>query len=317
MARQTINIGTAPRDRTGDTMREAGAKINANFIELYAGSGGGGSGAWENSYEANNGITLSTHLHSAGRVITFTASPYQYSNNLVTYDTVEDSQYVNFVWDEDFINNIWEGNHYGYQISLDSGNTWVNVETSGYSGGQNFYFSTPYDSELDGHDTPFTYDAGDETVSLRYRDVATSANSVWFDPNDLNSNTFTLTGYRGAKIDFVAQMTTVAPYESTAVAVGQIWAMEGAYVYDGDDVRTGPYLISDQPRVTVLSGADVFDADDWNYVVEFDRANTSAPQNLDQASAFARQLVCRMNSGYAGTVTIMYEARIFASNEEE
>ena len=35
MAQQNINIGAAANDLTGDTPRAAGAKINANFTELY------------------------------------------------------------------------------------------------------------------------------------------------------------------------------------------------------------------------------------------------------------------------------------------
>lgn len=37
MAQQTIDIGAAPNDGTGDTLRDAGDKINDNFTELYAG----------------------------------------------------------------------------------------------------------------------------------------------------------------------------------------------------------------------------------------------------------------------------------------
>lgn len=36
MAQQTVNIGTAANDGTGDPVRTAGTKINANFTELYA-----------------------------------------------------------------------------------------------------------------------------------------------------------------------------------------------------------------------------------------------------------------------------------------
>tara|TARA_R110000782_G_scaffold20490_9_gene55382 strand:- start:1062 stop:1256 length:195 start_codon:yes stop_codon:yes gene_type:complete len=35
MAKQTISIGSAANDGTGDTLRSAGSKINANFTELY------------------------------------------------------------------------------------------------------------------------------------------------------------------------------------------------------------------------------------------------------------------------------------------
>ena len=36
MAQETINIGTVANDGTGDTIRRAGIKINANFTELFA-----------------------------------------------------------------------------------------------------------------------------------------------------------------------------------------------------------------------------------------------------------------------------------------
>lgn len=40
MTQQTINIGTAPGDGTGDPLRSAMQKVNANFTELYAASSG-------------------------------------------------------------------------------------------------------------------------------------------------------------------------------------------------------------------------------------------------------------------------------------
>lgn len=40
MAQQTINVGAAPNDGTGDPDRTAWTKANANFTELYAGGGG-------------------------------------------------------------------------------------------------------------------------------------------------------------------------------------------------------------------------------------------------------------------------------------
>jgi len=35
MAKQTINVGTTPNDRSGDSLRAAFQKINTNFTELY------------------------------------------------------------------------------------------------------------------------------------------------------------------------------------------------------------------------------------------------------------------------------------------
>ena len=35
MARQNLGIGSSANDGNGDTLRTAGTKINANFVELY------------------------------------------------------------------------------------------------------------------------------------------------------------------------------------------------------------------------------------------------------------------------------------------
>ena len=43
MTRQNINIGSSANDGTGDTLRSAGTKINANFQELYTQLGGDSS----------------------------------------------------------------------------------------------------------------------------------------------------------------------------------------------------------------------------------------------------------------------------------
>lgn len=45
MAKQTINTGLSANDRTGDTLRTTGIKINANFTELYDVLGGSNIGA--------------------------------------------------------------------------------------------------------------------------------------------------------------------------------------------------------------------------------------------------------------------------------
>lgn len=45
MARQTINTGTVANDKTGDTLRQAATKMNANFSELYTLLGGDALGA--------------------------------------------------------------------------------------------------------------------------------------------------------------------------------------------------------------------------------------------------------------------------------
>jgi hypothetical protein len=41
MAKSLINLGTTPNDRTGDTLRDAGGKVNSNINELYTALGDG------------------------------------------------------------------------------------------------------------------------------------------------------------------------------------------------------------------------------------------------------------------------------------
>ena len=40
MTRQALALGTSANDGTGDTLRQAGTKINANFVEIYQRLGG-------------------------------------------------------------------------------------------------------------------------------------------------------------------------------------------------------------------------------------------------------------------------------------
>ena len=40
MAKQTIGVGSAPNDNTGDFIRDAFIKVNANFDELYTDDAG-------------------------------------------------------------------------------------------------------------------------------------------------------------------------------------------------------------------------------------------------------------------------------------
>lgn len=51
MAQQTIGLGTVANDGTGDDLREAGGKINANFTELYAMVAAAG-GTWKDPVRA-------------------------------------------------------------------------------------------------------------------------------------------------------------------------------------------------------------------------------------------------------------------------
>lgn len=77
MAKQTINIGTAANDRTGDPLRTAFTKINSNFTELYTAD----TTAFAS---AAQGLKADTALQPAA--IGTTVQPYSSNLSSVTFD---------------------------------------------------------------------------------------------------------------------------------------------------------------------------------------------------------------------------------------
>jgi hypothetical protein len=86
MAKQTINIGSAANDGTGDPLRTAFDKINDNFGELYAVSAAGSgnnvaiSGNSLISENTNGNITLDPN--GTGRVVIATASELRFTDHV-------------------------------------------------------------------------------------------------------------------------------------------------------------------------------------------------------------------------------------------
>jgi hypothetical protein len=71
MAKQTLGLGTAANDNTGDTLRVGGDKINDNFNELYAALGNGST------------LTVSVTNPASGQVLRYNGTtflPSDYSN---------------------------------------------------------------------------------------------------------------------------------------------------------------------------------------------------------------------------------------------
>ena len=67
MAKQTINTGSSANDGTGDTLRQAGNKINQNFTEVYSLFGNNAAGV---SVLTDSGMDFigSTHRTKLGHV---------------------------------------------------------------------------------------------------------------------------------------------------------------------------------------------------------------------------------------------------------
>lgn len=78
MTRQNIHTGTTANDGTGDTLRSAGAKINANFVELYKMLGG-------DSDTLSTGVTLTD-----GAVVFEGASTDDFETSLSVTDPTAD-----------------------------------------------------------------------------------------------------------------------------------------------------------------------------------------------------------------------------------
>jgi hypothetical protein len=68
-----IQLGSAPNDGNGETLRSAGGKINSNFEELYGLIGAGGGVTLVNSIIPGNGISVDV---SSGDVTVTNTAPY-------------------------------------------------------------------------------------------------------------------------------------------------------------------------------------------------------------------------------------------------
>jgi hypothetical protein len=180
MAKQTINVGNTANDRTGDPLRIAFQKTNNNFTEVYTAIDSMGSidREWIGSFATYNVVEW-----NSGSTVEIEATPFE-TTSLVTSDARTDSNQIFFVWNLDFIDNVWNGYNtelgegQAYSISFDNGVTWFSVERSGYSFNETFYFNVPYNVE--GQYT-FTYTEG-QSVLMRYN--RGSIAEIWFDIAD-------------------------------------------------------------------------------------------------------------------------------------
>jgi len=83
MTQQTINVGTVPNDQTGDQARTAFQKVNANFVEVYAGAIPGLS--------ASTGSSLVGHIASGtGAVATTVQAKLRESVSVKDFGAVGD-----------------------------------------------------------------------------------------------------------------------------------------------------------------------------------------------------------------------------------
>jgi hypothetical protein len=73
MTQQTINVGTSPNDKRGDSLRAAFLKVNANFSDLYTAFRG-----WQiirSDYTAKNGDRIIADSSTGSFTITLPSNP--------------------------------------------------------------------------------------------------------------------------------------------------------------------------------------------------------------------------------------------------
>ena len=132
MAQQTINIGTAPNDNTGDPLRTGMTKVNANFTENYTTLA---AQATTNSNQAStNASQASTNTTVANQISALQA----FSTTVTTYTpTLTDSTG----------GATFTGTATGQYVYISANLVWVNAEyivatVTGTATGQ-LYFSLP------------------------------------------------------------------------------------------------------------------------------------------------------------------------------
>lgn len=74
MAQQTIGVGSSPNDGTGDPLRTAFVKVNANFTEVYAASAAAQTAATNAQTTANGALQKSNNLSDLTNVVTARAN---------------------------------------------------------------------------------------------------------------------------------------------------------------------------------------------------------------------------------------------------
>lgn len=84
MTQQLINVGTAPNDGLGDPLRTAFTKTNANFSELYAGTGAAGiaNGTSNVQVLANSSVLVS--IANTANVVTVNANTVSTTAGIVS-----------------------------------------------------------------------------------------------------------------------------------------------------------------------------------------------------------------------------------------
>jgi hypothetical protein len=295
MTRQPISIGATANDRTGDPLRTAFQKTNSNFTELYdrvesleGDSGGSIDRSW---VDVSANVTYDVVEWNSGSTVEILSTATE-TYSLTTYDARSNSQYVYFVWDQTFIDDIWDGynNPLGegmnFELSFDSGVTWLAADTSGYSGGMFLYFSVPYENE--GQYT-FTYIQG-MVVQIRFN--RGSFPKVWFDladsPFDANNIiSVTMSAIANPRMNGANNTVLQATIFNPSISFTNI-------LYN-DNIGIGSV---ESTQATVFGNTSAINA-------------TELTMRMSSNTADAGRLYCNFDGGQTGYISVYWNAKLF------
>lgn len=309
MAKQTINVGSAVQAGDGELLRSALIKVNQNFTEVYNNiqatdqridtldvsnlSDAQGllsnSGTIDTSWTDSENRVFRTVDWVSGSQVTITATPFE-TVSLVTYDARTDSDDIWFEWDQNFIDTVWEGwntpagEGQSYSVSLDDGDTWYPVQTSGYSSDNYFYFAVL--SELRDSYT-FTYNEG-QTVLMRFNRGSNA--EVWF---DLVNAPVPADSIIGVDMSVTVEATIPGDPTRTATVIRPNYRFMNV-LYDDDTNQGG-----------VNSGANIWSGSGF---VE-DRIEMSIRRSSDPADA--GRIYGNFDEGSEGTMTFYWNAKLY------
>ena len=122
MTLQTINIGVAPNDGTGDPLRTAFDKTNQNFVELYSNMLGVNTDAqytWSNTQTFNGEVSIANNLTVSGNLTTDVIIA---NGSLGTAGQVLTTNSTGVYW-----STVSGGG--GGSVNVDAQYTWTNTQT--------------------------------------------------------------------------------------------------------------------------------------------------------------------------------------------
>lgn len=317
MAKQTINIGTSPNKGNGDPLRTAFTKINQNFDELYARDtntdaqtltlngdtlsisggnsvdlsqyAGAGGGTVDRSWTDPQGNIFNVVDWDSGAVLNIVATPFE-TQTLTTFDSATNSNNIYFVWNQNFIDDVWEGiltqpQGERFSVSFDGGTTWFAVERNGYNGGTFFYFAIPF--EFEGQYT-FTYTLG-QNVLIRYN--RGSVRQVWF---DIANSPVNPSNVVGVSLDVVVK---------SSMEVNSV-VQEATVIYDTVKYMNVPYNNN--------TGEGTLNVPSNRYSGNQLAANeTNVFIKINLQPGDEDRLYANFDEGYEGTLRIYWNAKLY------